>query len=449
MGKPLFRLFFSGLCLAITVCLTAALSCVRHRENTPPAAAPQNVAPIPSPCPGPFSHTVKSGETFTSILASFSISPVRAQTFYRALLSSGFTKLYPGDSLILTKGCDSSLAGLSYLSRMQYWYSASLHDSAVIAERTPLKVTVSRTIVNGTLETSLFDAMQTTGLGPLLACRLADIFAWDINFFIDPRKGDTFQIIFEQKFALGRFIGYGEVLAARYKCGTRDYYAIGFPDSAGRLQYYDLTGRSVQKEFLKAPLSFSRISSRFTFRRKHPVLGIVRPHLAIDYAAPTGTPVYAAADGTIMSSGWDKGYGKLVTIAHGGRYSTCYGHLSSIARGIRGGAQVRQGDLIGAVGATGLATGPHLDYRMLSNGRPVNPLTVNLPSKSGINPAEKEAFDRTCVSRTAVFRFRFPATTGYFILTMEQSTVRDTLKKTEQQPLSVSNNGIRPAFQEN
>lgn len=309
---------------------------------------------------------------------------------------------------------------------MQYWYHAGLHDSAVFAERAPVKVTVTRNLVNGTLETSLFEAMQTHGLGPLLACKLADIFAWDINFFIDPRKGDSFQIIFEQKFAEGRFIGYGDILAARYNCRGRDFYAISFRDTDGTLQYYDLTGKSVQKEFLKAPLRFSRISSLFTYHRKHPILGIVRPHLAIDYAAPMGTPVYAAADGTIMMAGWDKGYGNLVTIAHGGSYSTCYGHLSSISHGIRGGTKVKQGDMVGTVGATGLATGPHLDYRMLNGERPINPLTVNLPSKTGITPAEKEDFSRTSGSLLAIFSNRFPKKTGYYIIDIEQAVSRDT-----------------------
>lgn len=399
-----------------------------HEENvaSSAAASPDTAETPVQPCTRQWSHTVKRGETFISILLLYSNSTVKGNEFYRALCASGLSKLYPGDSLLLITGCDSALAELSLLSRMQYWYHAGLHDSAVFAERMPLEVTVTRNLLNGTLETSLFEAMQTHGLGPLLACKLADIFAWDINFFIDPRKGDTFQIIFKQKFAQGRFIGYGDILAARYICGNKDFYAIGFSDSSGRLQYYDLTGKSVQKEFLKAPLRFSRISSLFTYHRRHPVLGIVRPHLAIDYAAPSGTPVYAAADGTIRTAGWDKGYGNLVIIGHGGSFSTCYGHLSSLSSGIRGGAHVKQGDMIGTVGATGLATGPHLDYRMLNGSRPVNPLTVNLPSKSGITPAEKDAFNRTIESQCALFNHRFPQKTGFYIIDMEQSAARDT-----------------------
>jgi murein DD-endopeptidase MepM/ murein hydrolase activator NlpD len=327
---------------------------------------------------------------------------------------------------------------------MQYWYHAALRsDSTVLAERTPLEVTVIRNLVNGTLETSVFEAMQTQGLGPLLACKLADIFAWDINFFIDPRKGDAFQILFEQKFSEGRCIGYGDILAARYTCGGRDFYAIGFPDSCGKLHYYDCAGKSIQKEFLKAPLSYSRISSYFTFHRRHPILGIIRPHLAIDYAAPQGTPVYAAADGTIRTAGWDKGYGNCITIAHGGSFTTCYGHLASISHGIRCGARVRQGDMIGAVGATGLATGPHLDYRMLNGAQPVNPLTINLPSRSGITLNENELFNRTRESFLALFTFRFPKKDGCYIIDMKNPVSRDIAYTAQQSSNPVSINDTK------
>ena len=186
----------------------------KKTEKSVAADLPTAIIPV-EPGPRRCFHTVKSGETFASILLSYSTSSGRANRFYRALCDAGLSKLYPGDSLILIMEKDSSLTGLSFLSRMQYWYHAGLHDSAVIAERTPLSVTVTRNLLNGTLETSLFDAMQTHGLGSLLACKLADIFAWDINFFIDPRKGDAFQIIFEQNFAEGKFIGYGSMSCSR------------------------------------------------------------------------------------------------------------------------------------------------------------------------------------------------------------------------------------------
>jgi murein DD-endopeptidase MepM/ murein hydrolase activator NlpD len=363
-----------------------------------------------------------------TILNQHTFARERGAAFYGALLKAGLSTIFPGDSLVIVHRQGGSLITLSLLSRLQYWYTATERDSGIIAEKKPIVFSLHRCLMNGVLETSLLDAMQEYGIGPALACKLADIFAWDINFFLDPRKGDTFQILYSIKFAEGRFSGYGDILAARYHCKGKDFYAIGFSDSTpgGTLQYYDQNGKSVQKEFLKAPLRYSRISSFFSYHRKHPILGIVRPHFGIDYAAPYGTPVYAAADGTVMSAGWDGGYGNAVTIAHGGAMMTCYGHMASISSGVRRGAHVAQGQMIGTVGATGLATGPHLDYRMKKGGAPVNPLTVSLPSKNGIEPRYAAAFNRIKESCLAAFVFRSPQRLGNTILDIEHSPKADS-----------------------
>jgi murein DD-endopeptidase MepM/ murein hydrolase activator NlpD len=386
---------------------------------------------------------VRSGETFASVLDSLSVAPTLASQFYRSLSAAGLSRLYPGDSLIVSRTDQCSLASISYLSRLQYWYHANKSNDSVTTVRQPIAATVSRCLLNGRLETSLLDAMEQEGLGPWLACMIADIFAWDINFFLDPRKGDTFQILFTRKYAEGRSIGYGDVLAARYTCGTKDFYALAFADSSGRISYFDCSGKSVQKEFLKAPLRFSRISSGFSYHRRHPVLGIVRPHLAIDYAAPAGTPVYAAADGKVTGAGWDNNYGKNVVLSHGGSFTTHYGHLASIAAGVRAGAYVKQGQQIGSVGATGLATGPHLDYRMKKNGSSVNPLRVILPSKSGISQAEAADFNRVKESYLALLNFRCAGQLGYFVLDLESTAPADTLKSSNQLPLSSNTHGIK------
>ena len=354
-----FRFFISG-----ALVVSGALVCGCCNRPSTPAEATRLVLPAdsmavsPRGCPEYISHTVKSGQTLAGILDSFRITPIEVNRIYRTFLAHGLRLIYPGDSLVLALNDSCVPFKLSLLSRMQHWYAAVWHDTAVVVEKRPLAVIESRCLVTGVLETSLLEAMQNAGLGPYLACKLSDIFAWDINFFLDPRKGDTFQILFIQKYAENRLVGYGDVLAARYTCNGKDFYAIGFSDTSNTIQYYDRTGKSVQKEFLKAPLRFSRISSGFSYHRRHPILGIVRPHFGIDYAAPVGTPVYAAADGKIMSAGWNGNYGKMVAISHGGSYTTYYGHLSTIASGIHGGAYVRQGRLIGTVGATGLATGP-------------------------------------------------------------------------------------------
>jgi murein DD-endopeptidase MepM/ murein hydrolase activator NlpD len=343
----------------------------------------------------------------------------RAIAFFKTLKPAGLSMLYPGDSMVITCRADGYLVKISILSRQQWWYHLTAHDSVVTAEKQPLRVSIRRCLLNGVLKSSLLDALQESGQGPALACELADIFAWDINFFLDPRKGDTFQVLYTQKFAEGRFLGYGDVLAARYKCKGKDFYAIAFADSAkesGPLRYYDENGKSVQKEFLKAPLRYSHISSYFTYHRLHPILGIVRPHLGIDYSAPAGTPVYAAADGSIANAGWLGGFGNAITIAHGGAYTTIYGHLSRIASGIRAGVRVSQGQLIGLVGSTGLSTGPHLDYRMRKGNAPVNPLTVTLPSKEGIGAKDAAEFNRVKEACLSILSLRAPGRTGNITL---------------------------------
>ena len=405
----------------------------------PPAARTDTAPCAPkNPCSEPLHHTVKNGETFALVLDRCAVTPAVSAAFSSALAAAGLSTIYPGDSLVLARDDSCLPVKLSFLSRLQYWYHAVRTDTATTVTRQPLASTVSRCMVSGRLETSLLDAMQESGLGPWLACMLADIFAWDINFFLDPRKGDTFQILFTKKYSEGRSIGYGDILAARYTCNGKDFFAIGFYGSDGRLLYYDCSGRSVQKEFLKAPLRFSRISSGFTTHRRHPVLGIVRPHFGIDYAAPTGTPVYAAADGRVISAGWDNNYGKNVVIGHGGSFATYYGHLSSISPGIHTGAYVKQGQMLGRVGATGLATGPHLDYRMKKNGSPVNPLRISLPSKSGICRAEAAEFNRVKDSYLALLNFRCTGQQGYYVLDLETRIPVDTIKACNLQMLSVS-----------
>lgn len=430
-----FLFFISSLCWVIAAGLQACKNRQIPRPETAPAGAAvprtdTGIAAQKPACAGPFRHIVKSGETFADIFRGYSISPALGDRFYCALRRAGLSTLFPGDSIVLTRDDACSLSTVSCLNRLTYWYRARRGDSTVIAERAPLDISVTRWLVNGVLETSLLDAMEDAGLGAWPACMLSDIFAWDINFFLDPRRGDSFQILLTKKHAVGRSIGFGDILAARYTCGGRDFYAIGFRDKDGRLQYYDRDGKSVQKEFLKAPLRFSRISSGFSSHRRHPVLGIVRPHFGIDYAAPSGTPVYAAADGKVLTAKWNDQYGNNVEIGHGGSFTTLYGHLASFAPAIHAGVFVKQGQLIGFVGATGLATGAHLDYRMKKNGAPVNPLRVILPSKSGISPAETAAFTAERDSSLSLFSSRFPGKNGCWVL--------DTV---DQQPRQVKSSG--------
>jgi murein DD-endopeptidase MepM/ murein hydrolase activator NlpD len=245
--------------------------------------------------------------------------------------------------------------------------------------------------VSGVIESSLFATVTAAGEEDQLAIDLADIFAWDVDFNTEIQKGDSFRVAVETLHANGRFCRYGRILAAEFTRGPRVLQAIRFDDvtSSG---YYDPTGTPLRKAFLRSPLKFSRISSRFTKARFHPILNISRPHYGVDYAAPTGTPVLAAANGVVTLAGWQDGFGKTVRLRHPNGFQTLYGHLSRID--VRAGQRVVQGTRVGAVGQTGLATGPHLDYRMVRNGAFVDPLRVVSPPADPIPAEERVAFEQ-------------------------------------------------------
>lgn len=239
---------------------------------------------------------------------------------------------------------------------------------------------VERAAINGTIDSSLFLTVSRIGERPELACRLADIFAWDIDFMRDLRVDDSFRVLIEKRYRDGSFAGYGRLLAAEFINQGESYRAVYF-DNDELVAYYDTEGRSLKKAFLKAPLSYSRISSGYSNRRLHPVLRVWRPHRAIDYAAPVGTPIKAVAGGVVTQRSYDKSNGNKIRLRHPNQYETTYIHLSRFGRGIKIGKKVNQGQIIGYVGATGLATGPHLDYRVFKNGRPINPLKIErIPS---------------------------------------------------------------------
>jgi murein DD-endopeptidase MepM/ murein hydrolase activator NlpD len=366
------------------------------------------------------SYVIKPGDTFYGILARMEISSDRAREILNSLKPLGLPSLFPGDSLLIKKSEGGEIKKLELISRSQHRYQVNYSDSLIEARKKPIEITSYICMVNGILESSLSEDLYKYGISDVITWKFADIFAWDINFFLDPRKGDTFQIIFEQKYADGRFVGYGEILAARYVNNGREFLAFGVPDKSGKYHYYDKNGKSVQKQFLRAPLKYSRISSKFSYNRKHPILGIVRPHLGIDYAAPVGTPVSAAADGRVSFSGWKGGYGKMVILSHGGAYQTYYGHLNSISSKIRNGAVVKQGDQIGTVGSTGLSTGPHLDYRMKRHGKFVNPLTISPPSSGTIAQDKRMEFQNIKQACLTAMEKRFPQQAGLHILEIEK-----------------------------
>ncbi|HTM40035.1 MAG TPA: peptidoglycan DD-metalloendopeptidase family protein [Terriglobales bacterium] len=247
--------------------------------------------------------------------------------------------------------------------------------------------------ITGTVSNSLFQAVETQGEGDELAVGIADIFGWDIDFNTDPRSGDTFEILFERKRLNGQQAGYGRILAAEYKNGDHLYQAVLFHDPSGRPAYYAPSGKSMQKAFLRSPLRFAaRITSGFSYPRFHPILERTRPHLGTDYGAPVGSSVQAVADGTVVYAGWKGEDGKLVLLRHAHGYETYYMHLSRTL--VRPGQHVQQGQIIALTGATGLATGPHLDFRIKQNGSFRNFLALDLPPAQAVAGNDRLDFEK-------------------------------------------------------
>lgn len=256
-----------------------------------------------------------------------------------------------------------------------------------------------RQTLKGSVESSLWVAMQKNGASPQLAMSLSGIFGWSIDFF-DLKKQDEFRVIYEQEYVNGVSLPNFHVLAASFLHADSIYYAIPF-EQDGETLYYGLTGNSLEGAFLKAPLDFYRISSRFSNSRFHPVLKRYRAHHGVDYAAPTGTPVYAIGNGRVIAKGYQaNGGGNYVKIRHNSVYTTTYMHLSRFAKGLKVGSDVKQKEVIGYVGSTGLSTGPHLDFRVYERGKPINPLTIKSQPKKPVSAVNMQRF--TAVRDTLV-----------------------------------------------
>ncbi|MDR0338746.1 MAG: M23 family metallopeptidase [Desulfovibrio sp.] len=246
--------------------------------------------------------------------------------------------------------------------------------------------------VEGNIDSSLFEAMAIMGEGPALAVRLAEVFAWEINFIRDIQPGDSFRLLVEKRYREGEFNGYGLMPVAEFVNKKSKFEAYVFKDSFGNNTYFNAAGDNLKRAFLKAPLAFTRISSRFNLHRMHPILKTVRAHPAVDYAAPTGTPVKAIGSGVVTFRGYGKGAGNYITLKHASGYESMYLHLNGFAKGLKKGAKVRQGEVIGFVGSTGYSTGPHLDFRMKKNGQFLNPEKVLSPRDESVPKKDLSAF---------------------------------------------------------
>ena len=271
------------------------------------------------------------------------------------------------------------------------YYKFELTDSLRV-EKGNKDVEIQRKTLCATIESSLWNSFVDQGTDPLLAIELSDIFAWTVDFF-GIQKGDQFKVIYDIQYVDSIPVGFGKIHAATFEDSNGKISAYYF-EKDGQKGYFDDKGNSLRKAFLKAPLNFSRISSRFSNSRMHPILKIRRPHYGIDYAAPTGTPVFSIGDGVVTQKGYQSGGGgNLIKIKHNSAYTTQYMHLSKFANGITAGSRVKQGQLIGYVGSTGLSSGPHLDFRVYQNNTPIDPLKIQAPPTEPISASNMALFN--------------------------------------------------------
>jgi murein DD-endopeptidase MepM/ murein hydrolase activator NlpD len=302
-------------------------------------------------------------------------------------------KCLPGDRYTLVTTSDTVLS-FEYQKGMLERCRVARENGELQANVEPLQFNCVIKSLSGEIESSLWESMIERCETPELIMKFTEVLEWEIDFLTEPRKGDTFRLLFEEYHKDGQFVKYGDILAAEYSLGDQTHQSVLYTSPDGPKGYYDPSGRSSRKAFLKSPLNYRRISSRFSYRRFHPVFKRFQPHLGVDYAAPVGTPVVSSGDGTVTFAGWKKGFGKFVEIRHPNGFVTSYGHLSRFAKGIRAGAKVEQKQLVGYVGSTGASTGPHLDYRVKVNGRYVNPLRMVAPPAEPVKPEYMADFQR-------------------------------------------------------
>lgn len=376
-------------------------------SDAPAAASVDRPTPQPAPAPAPppvprtlTRGVVRPGDTVSGLLGAY----LTAQQIHD--LSQQSRKVFPLSRLCAGQPYELSLLGGDFES---FTYDIDREEQLVIRaagdgfelSRVAIPYEVKVDLVKGTISSSLFEAVAEIGESPDLALALSEIFAWDVDFILDIREGDSFQALVERRFRDGESAGYGAILAAEFVSQGQAYRAIRFQDGDHPPAYYDPDGKSLRKAFLRAPLSFTRISSGFSRRRFHPITKTWKAHPAIDYAAPTGTPIKTVGDGTVVERGYTSGNGNYIKIRHNSTYETLYLHMSRFARGVKRGSRVSQGQVIGYVGATGLATGPHLCFRMYRNGTPVNPLKVKAVAADPVSRDHLAEFEAVATRRLA------------------------------------------------
>lgn len=349
--------------------------------------------------------TIRSGDTLDQLFRKHELDIGHLATIAR-LDAAGkqFRKIKPGDVFEITHDEGQLVSMYSALS-LTSALVVNKQESGFTAEIVERPIEMRKRLAYGVIENSLFESAVDAGLSDKLIMNIAGIFAWDVDFVLDIRGGDNYYVQWEEIWQDGEFVTDGEIIVAEFNNNGRTHQAIRFIDDTGRTDYFTPDGHSVRKAFIRAPVDFTRVSSNFNPNRRHPILNRIRAHRGVDYAAPRGTPIRASGDGKVIHRGIKNGYGNAVILQHGGNITTLYAHMSKFATKARIGSRVRQGQTIGYVGATGLATANHLHYEYRINGVHRNPRTVKLPKADPIA-------DR--------YRDRFLATAGPILEELEQ-----------------------------
>lgn len=338
--------------------------------------------------------TIKNGDTLSTLFANAGFNDrVMYQVIADKSNAKALTRIYPGEELSFLRSDNDELQKVKLTkSKLESIVFTREADNSFTQESIEREPEVHTAYSTGTIDSSLFLAGQKAGLSQAQIMELANIFGWDIDFALDIRSGDEFSLVYEELFLDGEKLKNGKILAASFTNQGRTIEAVLYKQKDGISNYYTPEGDSMRKAFLRTPVDFARISSHFNLRRKHPVLHKIRAHKGTDYAASRGTPIKASGDGKIIYAGRKGGYGNTVVIQHGQKFTTLYAHMHKYAKGIRSGKRVKQGQVIGYVGSTGLASGPHLHYEFRVNGVHKNPVKVKLPQANPVPKKELEDF---------------------------------------------------------
>lgn len=381
---------FIAACILLLVFLIAGWDCrdAATDDRIDPVEAAE-AAPVPDPN---LEYVLQPGDTLFDTLVRLNITPADVDRLVNAGREAyDLGRVRDGRRIEYRLNADGQLEYFRYDIDAEKYFEAEKTVDGYRAEVVEIPFTMSLVPLHLTLTNCLYCDADTESWDPNVLWQLADnIFAWTVDFYTDIREGDEFWALVECKQLETGAKVWGKVAGAAALVDN-EFQAGVWQETGEQGDYYDLAGRSMRRPFLRSPLKYNRISSGFTYNRRHPILKTVRPHLGVDFAAPSGTPVRAAADGTVIFKGRNGGFGNFLKLRHAGRYETWYGHLKSYARGLKKGQKVAQGQVIGYVGSTGLSTGPHLDYRMSHQGKMVNPLKQKyLPGK----PLPKEYGDQ-------------------------------------------------------